>query len=241
MNQLQNINFHGTPITVIEKDGTQYVAMKPIVKAMGLDWSGQLKLIKDDAVLSKGMVVTSIPSDGGEQSAVCIPLNKLNGWLFKIPASRYSGKRKAAIIRYQEECYDVLFDYFHKGGAINPEATAEQVAVLLEKWKTEMERRVRAELALEKQNARLLQLEQTVERFKPYISGVDDFGKVSKATGLPRDIVVRTYIRSDSRPHRPNAQEAMRLYLLSRGLEQPEFSFDSDLQLVEERVYRAGE
>lgn len=241
MNQLQNINFHGTPITVIEKDGTQYVAMKPIVKAMGLHWGQQTENIKKDPVLSKVLVLHEYLTDGGKQQMLCLPLDFLNGWLFKIPATRYSGRRREMIIQYQTECYRVLFDYFHKGGAINPEATAEQVAVLLEKWKTEMERRVRAELALEKQNARLLQLEQTVERFKPYISGVDDFGKVSKATGLPRDIVVRTYIRSDSRPHRPNAQEAMRLYLLSRGLEQPEFSFDSDLQLVEERVYRAGE
>lgn len=244
MNQLQNINFHGTPITVIEKDGTQYVAMKPIVEAMGLDWTRQFRKITNDPVLNSTIAeMAMVAEDGKERKMICLPLDFLNGWLFKIDANRYKKDfdRFNTIVTYQQKCYRVLFDYFHKGGAINPEATAEQVAVLLEKWKTEMERSVRAELALEKQNARLLQLEQTVERFKPYISGVDDFGKVSKATGLPRDIVVRTYIRSDSRPHRPNAQEAMRLYLLSRGLEQPEFSFDSDLQLVEERVYRTGE
>ena len=41
MNHLQTINFHGTEIPVVEKDGKQYVAMKPIVEGMGLDWDSQ--------------------------------------------------------------------------------------------------------------------------------------------------------------------------------------------------------
>lgn len=186
MSGMQMINFHGNEITVIEKDGIQYVAMKPIVEAMGLDWSGQLKLIKGDAVLSKGMVVTSIPSEGGEQDAVCLPLNKLNGWLFKIPASRYSGERKAAIIRYQEECYDVLFDYFHKGGTTDPAMLRKLAAELL----AESEQRI---AVLAAANANLRNEIHFLRAFAP----TGEPGEISRETGAPKYRFRRGYYTSD--------------------------------------------
>lgn len=186
MSELQTINFHGDEIAVLEKDGTQYVAMKPIVEAMGLDWSGQLKLIKGDAVLSKGMVVTSIPSEGGEQDAVCLPLNKLNGWLFKIPASRYSGERKAAIIRYQEECYDVLFDYFHKGGTTDPAMLRKLAAELL----AESEQRI---AVLAAANANLRNEIHFLRAFAP----TGEPGEISRETGAPKYRFRRGYYTSD--------------------------------------------
>lgn len=186
MNELQTIDFHGDEIAVLEKDGTQYVAMKPIVEAMGLDWSGQLKLIKGDAVLSKGMVVTSIPSEGGEQDAVCLPLNKLNGWLFKIPASRYSGERKAAIIRYQEECYDVLFDYFHKGGTTDPAMLRKLAAELL----AESEQRI---AVLAAANANLRNEIHFLRAFAP----TGEPGEISRETGAPKYRFRRGYYTSD--------------------------------------------
>ena len=186
MSGMQMINFHGNEIAVIEKDGTQYVAMKPIVEAMGLDWSGQLKLIKGDAVLSKGMVVTSIPSEGGEQDAVCLPLNKLNGWLFKIPASRYSGERKAAIIRYQEECYDVLFDHFHKGGTADPAMLRKLAAELL----AESEQRI---AVLAASNANLRNENRFLRSFAPN----GEPGEISRETGAPKYRFRRGYYTSD--------------------------------------------
>lgn len=186
MSGMQMINFHGKGIAVLEKDGTQYVAMKPIVEAMGLDWSGQLKLIKGDAVLSKGMVVTSIPSEGGEQDAVCLPLNKLNGWLFKIPASRYSGERKAAIIRYQEECYDVLFDYFHKGGTTDPAMLRKLAAELL----AESEQRI---AVLAAANANLRNEIHFLRAFAP----TGEPGEISRETGAPKYRFRRGYYTSD--------------------------------------------
>lgn len=186
MSELQTIDFHGDEIAVLEKDGTQYVAMKPIVEAMGLDWSGQLKLIKGDAVLSKGMVVTSIPSEGGEQDAVCLPLNKLNGWLFKIPASRYSGERKAAIIRYQEECYDVLFDYFHKGGTTDPAMLRKLAAELL----AESEQRI---AVLAAANANLRNEIHFLRAFAP----TGEPGEISRETGAPKYRFRRGYYTSD--------------------------------------------
>jgi hypothetical protein len=132
-NKIIKVPFYGNKIVVIEKNGERLVAMKPIVAALGLEWSGQLKLIKNDLVLHKGMVVTSIPSEGGVQDTVCLPLEYLNGWLFKVPASRYKGWKREAIIRYQKKCYRALYDYFHHGTAVNPGITFKQVTGVLNK------------------------------------------------------------------------------------------------------------
>ena len=60
----------------------------------------------------------------------CLPLKYLNGWLFRIDLSRYTGERLQKMEEYQEECYDVLHDYFWHGGAINPEATPVQLQIM---------------------------------------------------------------------------------------------------------------
>lgn len=134
MNEIMRIPFHGNEILAVEKNGKKYVAMKPIVEAMVLDWSGQLGMIKNDPVLNSTMDVTSIVADDGKmREMVCLPLEYLNGWLFKVPASRYTGKKRETIELYQRECYHALYDYWHNGGAVNPRLDESQAAQVIGK------------------------------------------------------------------------------------------------------------
>lgn len=196
MSGLTKINFHGKPISVIEKDGKQYVAMKPIVEAMGLDWAQQTKNIKNDPVLSKVLVLHQYLSNGGRQEMLCLPLGYLNGWLFKIPASRYDGKKREAIITYQRECYDALYAYFNKGVAIHPKA---DIRSLIETVREEAYRRAAAELEI-------LHLQKQLAKVADFADAVQDFGEVSRRTGLPKDLIVRPHVRSMKKPHRPSTQ-----------------------------------
>lgn len=94
MNEITRIPFHENEIVVIEKDGKKFVAMTPIVKAIGLDWPSQKRNIDKDPVLcSVKVVMTSTGADGKKYDMVCPPMEYLNGWLFKVPASRYRGRR----------------------------------------------------------------------------------------------------------------------------------------------------
>lgn len=43
MNQVQNISFHGQTVSVFSQNNQHYVAMKPIVENIGLDWVSQHK------------------------------------------------------------------------------------------------------------------------------------------------------------------------------------------------------
>jgi hypothetical protein len=89
-----------------------------------------------DPVLSKGMVKLTTPSAGGSQDTLCLPLEYLNGWLFKVDANRYAetDPRRNVIIAYQTECYRVLFRYWKNRSASafheQWEAESEKVAAL---------------------------------------------------------------------------------------------------------------
>lgn len=115
------IPFHGETLLVIEDHlGDRFVVMKPIVEALGLSWVGQLQRIKRDDVLSEGMCVTHIPSEGGEQEATILPLELFHGWLFTIDASRVKPELREKLHQYRRECFDVLHSYFTEGAAWNP-------------------------------------------------------------------------------------------------------------------------
>jgi hypothetical protein len=114
MSNLVTVNFHGSIIIAIEKEGEIFIAMKPIVESLGMDWSAQKKRIERDSVLSKVMAITAITTSGGIKPTTTIPLGYLNGFLFGIDDSRISDPDiKARVILYKQECYQVLYKHFH--------------------------------------------------------------------------------------------------------------------------------
>ncbi|MBV7434476.1 phage antirepressor N-terminal domain-containing protein [Cardiobacteriaceae bacterium TAE3-ERU3] len=117
---IQTVDFHGQPLLTIEQDGTHYTAMKPICDNIGLQWDAQFRRIKRDEVLSEGIAIMAIPSGGGEQKMLCLPIEYLNGWLFGIDVKRVKAEIRETLIMYKRECYQALYNYWHKGQATNP-------------------------------------------------------------------------------------------------------------------------
>lgn len=115
-----SINFHGAKIPTFNVEGVVRVAMKTICQSIGLDWRSQRQRILRHPVLSKGVVIITTPSKGGLQKSLTLPLTKLNGWLFGVDASRVKPEVRSKLVEYQEECFEVLSDYWQKGQANNP-------------------------------------------------------------------------------------------------------------------------
>lgn len=114
MGEIVTVNFRGDQLYGFRQDDGVFVALKPIVEAMGMSWQGQHDRVNRDPVLSKGVRVIRIPfGRGGAQDATCIKLDRLNGWLFGIDSSRVKDAEvRQRVILYQEECYDVLHSHF---------------------------------------------------------------------------------------------------------------------------------
>ncbi len=115
----QMIDFYGDEITTalikLDEHFQMYVPLRPICKYLGLAWSGQFERINRDPVLSKEVRfvrVTRTNSRGGDPDTLCLPLEFLNGWLFGVNASRVKPELKEKVIRYQRECYKILWQAF---------------------------------------------------------------------------------------------------------------------------------
>lgn len=119
--QLMPVPFHEDTVVLVGKDGEPFVAMKPIVANMGLDWASQYTKLKS-SLGRWGIVIITTPSLGGMQEAVCLPLRKLASWLMTISPNKVRPELRDKIVRYQEECDDALWDYWTQGGATRPGA-----------------------------------------------------------------------------------------------------------------------
>lgn len=116
------VPFHGNALYVINHNGEPYTPMKPIVEGMGLDWKSQRTKIKQR--FAKGGVEITIPTAGGPQKMLCLALRKLAGWLQTVSPNKVKPEIRDKVIQYQEECDDVLYDYWTKGIATNPRKTS---------------------------------------------------------------------------------------------------------------------
>lgn len=75
---LITLSFHGHPLVTFEMDGAHYAAMKPVAEGIGLSRQGQRERIMRNPILSEGVGVTRIPSEGGPLEMVAIPLRLPN-------------------------------------------------------------------------------------------------------------------------------------------------------------------
>lgn len=124
----RRVEFYGDELTAaLVQDGERqeiYVPVKPLCDALGLDWSSQYKRIQRDLVLSKYarlMVIMTINPQGGRPDALCLPLKFIPGWLFGVTPGKVRPELREKILRYQAECYDVLFEAFQTGRLTRPD------------------------------------------------------------------------------------------------------------------------
>ncbi len=106
------VSFYNRELITIEVEGECFIAMKPVVEGMGLDWDAQRRKIKDSG--RYGDTTLPLQTVGGLQEMVCIPLTKLSGWLFSINPEKVNEDRRESVIRYQEECFEVLHNHWVK-------------------------------------------------------------------------------------------------------------------------------
>ena len=116
------VPFHGAELFIIEHNGQPYTPMKPIVEGMGLTWQGQHEKLKQ-RFSSTITEIVMVANDGKERLMTCFPVRKLFGWLMTISANKVRPELRDTIAMYQNECDDVLWDYWTKGQATNTRST----------------------------------------------------------------------------------------------------------------------
>jgi hypothetical protein len=114
-------------LTVASKDSgvvhnqELWISVTKVCKNLGMT-KDQIRTQKDrikadDSFFYKNF---SISTEGGNQDALCIPLNKLNGWLFSISHNKVRADIREKLIEYKNECFDVLNAHFMTPTAPQP-------------------------------------------------------------------------------------------------------------------------
>lgn len=121
--QLFPVPFHGDTVVLVGQDNEPYVAMKPIVANMGMDWKSQHSKLAE-RFASTMVEITTVAEDGKLKGMACLPLKKLPGWLYSNSLNKVAPKLRDKIIRYQEKCDDTLWNYRTMGAIGRPGALA---------------------------------------------------------------------------------------------------------------------
>ena len=106
------VNFNSNPIATVQnmETGQVFVPVKQICEVIGINWKGQYEKIKQDEVLSSVIEeITIVANDGKQREMTCIPLEFLNGWLFKLNPSRIRNiTTRQKVINFQKYMYSNL-------------------------------------------------------------------------------------------------------------------------------------
>ena len=106
-------HINNTEVQVVENEKGRFIPIKPICQLLGIDSNGQKQRIENDKILSSVACMThATGADGKQYEMFCIEYKYIFGWLFTIDASRVKPEAQEAVIKYQRECYDVLFEYY---------------------------------------------------------------------------------------------------------------------------------
>lgn len=129
----RQVEFYDDELTavVVEIDGGQqvFVPIRPICQLLGIDWASQRKRIMRDPIMAEAIqFVVIMTTNPGDPVTIAMPLEMLPGWLFGINASRVRPELRDKIIRYQRECFKVLWDAF--ANRLAPAAPEETPAVV---------------------------------------------------------------------------------------------------------------
>ncbi len=120
-------------VDIVATSDEQMVAIKPICEALNIDYSRQLKKLKEDQDLSSVMGVTPITAaDGKRYETCCLPVRYIFGWLFTINPQNVKPEAQDAVRAYRRMCYDALYQYFFGGQARQIEQNRAEIALLEE-------------------------------------------------------------------------------------------------------------
>ena len=124
------VEFDGTELVGRLHQGQPFVAMKPVVEGMGLDWDRQQKKLKGHPVLSKHLTplrgVTG--SDGKNYQMLCMPLARLPFWLATVNPSKVREVVRDRVVLFQEHAAEVLAEAFSANGKRQDALSSKRVA-----------------------------------------------------------------------------------------------------------------
>ena len=120
-------------VDILSTGDEQFVAIRPICEALGVDPEGRRQRIERDEILGPtACMIKAVASDGKDREMYAIPYCYVFGWLFSIDISRVNESIKALVLEYKLACYKALFTHFTE-----PQTFLKQKQTVIEQKVTE--------------------------------------------------------------------------------------------------------
>jgi len=194
MNEIVKV-FNDRPVRIIDQDGELWFVAKDICKVLEIKLQANSTRYLDDD--ERGVCLINTPS--GEQEMTIINEPGLYSLILR--------SRKAEAKAFKRwVTHDVLPSIRKTGAYLSPAISNRQVEALITTLEQEVCRRIAAE-----QEMKCLQ--RQLEKLALAALPKSAFGEPSRTTGLPKDKVVSTHLRSSRRPHRPQVEKYIQLLL----------------------------
>lgn len=112
--QIETVKFYDQDIDVIFHENLPYIIVKQISDNIGLNYTTARDRIQKRNDINHSVKLIKLPTNGGMQRYLCLPLAMLNVWIQKLVPSRTAAGDM--LIRYQRECFNFLFSHFAQNG-----------------------------------------------------------------------------------------------------------------------------
>lgn len=112
--QIETVKFYDQEIDVIFHENLPYIIVRQISDNIGINYNTSRDQIQKRNDINHTLKYIKLPTNGGTQRYLCLPLSMLNVWLQKLVPSRT--KVGDMLMKYQCECFNFLFSHFAQNG-----------------------------------------------------------------------------------------------------------------------------
>lgn len=117
--------FNGKTVYFLSKEGTYWIAIKPICEALGVNYNRQFQNIKADPILGPACAVQHMQVGQDQlRKWSCLPEFYVYGWIFSIQSD------SKELQEYKWKCYELLYNFFHGDITKREHVLAQQSEVL---------------------------------------------------------------------------------------------------------------
>lgn len=110
---LEQVAFNGQVLTGMRQGDQVWISVRRICEAMGVAYGRQSEKIQSHPALNATVHMTrTVAGDGKSRDMLLIPLGKVAFWLGTIHPNRVSEKVRPALVKFQNECAEVLERHF---------------------------------------------------------------------------------------------------------------------------------
>jgi P22_AR N-terminal domain len=124
------IPFQGGEVLTVDRDGRPHVILKPAFEAIGLDAGRQINNLRRRSWATTA-VTAVVAADGKVREMATADVRTFLMHLATIPESRVNEAARPTLVAYQSEVADAIEQYWTKGVAVNPRATAKEAAEVI--------------------------------------------------------------------------------------------------------------